>query len=185
MKMHQMKFLRIDDSSTSLISLNFACLKGKVNLTALERLVARCPNLKSLRLNREMSRLITLLQQNQQPVPQTRQQTLPRGGRAYPYPHGLNMPDSPMPGVAGGMLSIPYDMGGRPLRDAAAGQPILIPSSASTHASVASDQQRAMLGESLYPLLEQLENEMAVKLIGTFLEVNQTEVLYLFESLEV
>ena len=54
MKMHQMKFLRIDDSSTSLISLNFACLKGKVNLTALERLVARCPNLKSLRLNREV-----------------------------------------------------------------------------------------------------------------------------------
>ena len=95
------------------------------------------------------------------------------------------MPDSPMPGVAEGMLSIPYDMGGRPLRDAAAGQPILIPSSASTHASVTSDQKRAMLGESLYPLLDQLENEMAVKVIGTFLEVNQTKVLYLFESLEV
>lgn len=40
------------DSCTSLVSLNFACLKGEVNLTALERLVARCPNLKSLRLNR-------------------------------------------------------------------------------------------------------------------------------------
>ena len=95
------------------------------------------------------------------------------------------MPDSPMPGVAEGMLSIPYDMGGRPLRDAAAGQPILIPSSASTHASVASDQQRTMLGESLYPFLDQLENEMAVKVIGPFLEVDQTEGLHLFESLEV
>ncbi|CDP16729.1 unnamed protein product [Coffea canephora] len=39
------------DSCTSLVSLNFACLKGEVNLAALERLVARCPNLRSLRLN--------------------------------------------------------------------------------------------------------------------------------------
>ncbi|KAK6912922.1 Transport inhibitor response 1 domain, partial [Dillenia turbinata] len=39
------------DSCTSLVSLNFACLKGEVNLAALERLVARCPNLQSLRLN--------------------------------------------------------------------------------------------------------------------------------------
>ncbi|KAL5793473.1 hypothetical protein ACOSP7_002067 [Xanthoceras sorbifolium] len=40
------------ESCTSLVSLNFACLKGEINLTALERLVARSPNLKSLRLNR-------------------------------------------------------------------------------------------------------------------------------------
>lgn len=40
------------DSCTSLVSLNFSCLKGEINLTALERLVARSPNLKSLRLNR-------------------------------------------------------------------------------------------------------------------------------------
>ncbi|KQJ88454.1 hypothetical protein BRADI_4g18220v3 [Brachypodium distachyon] len=38
--------------STSLESLNFACLNGVVNIHALERLVARSPNLKSLRLNR-------------------------------------------------------------------------------------------------------------------------------------
>lgn len=42
------------DSCTSLVSLNFACLKGEVNLGALERLVARSPNLKSLRLNRSV-----------------------------------------------------------------------------------------------------------------------------------
>lgn len=40
------------DSCTSLVSLNFACLKGDINLTVLERLVARSPNLKSLRLSR-------------------------------------------------------------------------------------------------------------------------------------
>ncbi|CAA2982834.1 AUXIN SIGNALING F-BOX 2-like [Olea europaea subsp. europaea] len=39
------------DSCTSLVSLNFACLKGEVNLAALERLVARCRNLRSLRVN--------------------------------------------------------------------------------------------------------------------------------------
>ncbi|XP_043704262.1 protein AUXIN SIGNALING F-BOX 2-like [Telopea speciosissima] len=40
------------DSCTTLVSLNFSCLKGEVNLGALERLVARSPNLKNLRLNR-------------------------------------------------------------------------------------------------------------------------------------
>lgn len=45
---------RFPDSCTSLVSLNFACLKGEVNLGALERLVARCPNLRSLRLNRSV-----------------------------------------------------------------------------------------------------------------------------------
>ncbi|KAH7518958.1 protein AUXIN SIGNALING F-BOX 2 [Ziziphus jujuba] len=42
------------DNCTSLVSLNFACLKGDVNLAALERLVARSPNLKFLRLNRSV-----------------------------------------------------------------------------------------------------------------------------------
>ncbi|KAL3630877.1 Protein AUXIN SIGNALING F-BOX 3 [Castilleja foliolosa] len=39
------------NTCTSLVTLNFACLKGEVNVAALERLVARSPNLKSLRLN--------------------------------------------------------------------------------------------------------------------------------------
>ncbi|OIW06494.1 hypothetical protein TanjilG_05265 [Lupinus angustifolius] len=39
------------DCCTSLVTLKFACLKGSVNLAALERLVARSPNLRSLRLN--------------------------------------------------------------------------------------------------------------------------------------
>ncbi|WOL01753.1 transport inhibitor response 1-like protein Os04g0395600 [Canna indica] len=43
------------DSCTSLISLNFACLKGEVNTGSLERLVARSPNLRSLKLNRAIS----------------------------------------------------------------------------------------------------------------------------------
>ncbi|KAL2564924.1 hypothetical protein AAZV13_19G074900 [Glycine max] len=42
------------DNCTSLVSLNFACLKGEVSLGALERFVARSPNLKSLKLNRSV-----------------------------------------------------------------------------------------------------------------------------------
>lgn len=39
------------DNCTTLVSSNFGCLKGQVNFRSLERLVARCPNLTSLRLN--------------------------------------------------------------------------------------------------------------------------------------
>ncbi|KAH6796513.1 F-box/RNI-like superfamily protein [Perilla frutescens var. hirtella] len=40
------------DSCTSLVSLNMSCLGSEVSFSALERLVGRCPNLKTLRLNR-------------------------------------------------------------------------------------------------------------------------------------
>ncbi|XXG84133.1 hypothetical protein AAC387_Pa10g1721 [Persea americana] len=39
------------ESCTSLEVLNLACLEGEVNSSVLERLVARCPNLRTLRLN--------------------------------------------------------------------------------------------------------------------------------------
>ncbi|RDX93662.1 Protein TRANSPORT INHIBITOR RESPONSE 1 [Mucuna pruriens] len=40
------------DSYTSLVSLNISCLGNEVSLSALERLLGRCPNLQTLRLNR-------------------------------------------------------------------------------------------------------------------------------------
>ncbi|KAI3878794.1 hypothetical protein MKX03_022888 [Papaver bracteatum] len=50
---------------TSLVSLNFACLNGEVDGEALEMLVARCPNLRNLKLNRcvpleRLQRILTL-----------------------------------------------------------------------------------------------------------------------------
>ncbi|XP_010270544.1 PREDICTED: polyadenylate-binding protein 2-like isoform X2 [Nelumbo nucifera] len=124
------------------------------------------------------------VQQNQQPVPLIQPQMLPRG-RVYRYPPGRNIPDVPMPGVAGSMLSVPYDMGGMPLRDAAAiTQPIPIGALASALANATPEQQRTMLGESLYPLVDQLEHEMAAKVTGMLLEMDQTEVLHLLESPE-
>ena len=41
-----------------------------------------------------------------------------------------------------------------------------------------------MLGESLYPLVDQLEPDNAAKVTGMLLEMDQTEVLHLLESPE-
>ncbi|XP_020584835.1 transport inhibitor response 1-like protein Os05g0150500 [Phalaenopsis equestris] len=51
------------ESFTSLTSLNISCLDGDVNLLVLERLVSRCSNLKTLRLNNmvPLDRLVSIL----------------------------------------------------------------------------------------------------------------------------
>ncbi|KAK6241092.1 hypothetical protein QUC31_015239 [Theobroma cacao] len=123
------------------------------------------------------------VQQSQQPVPLMQQQMLPRG-RVYRYPPGRGLPDVSMPNVAGGMLSVPYDMGGMPMRDVPLSQPIPIGALASALANASPDQQRTMLGENLYPLVEQLEPDAAAKVTGMLLEMDQTEVLHLLESPE-
>ncbi|TYI99839.1 hypothetical protein E1A91_A13G045200v1 [Gossypium mustelinum] len=122
-------------------------------------------------------------QQSQQPVPLMQQQMLPRG-RVYRYPPGRGLPDVSMPNIAGGMLSVPYDMVGMPMRDASISQPIPIGALASALANATPDQQRTMLGENLYPLVEQLEPDAAAKVTGMLLEMDQTEVLHLLESPE-
>ncbi|KAJ6320929.1 hypothetical protein OIU78_016174 [Salix suchowensis] len=123
------------------------------------------------------------VQQTQQPVPLMQQQMLPRG-RVYRYPPGRNMPDVSMPGVAGGMLSVPYDMGGMPIRDAASAQPMPLTALFTALANATPEQQRTMLGESLYPIVDQLEHDSAAKVTGMLLEMDQTEVLHLLESPE-
>ncbi|KAL2477276.1 Polyadenylate-binding protein 2 [Forsythia ovata] len=121
------------------------------------------------------------MQQNPQQVPIMQQQMLPRG-RAYRYPPGHGMPDVSMQGVAGGMFSVPYEMGNMPLRDVRMPQPIGALASALANASPT--EQRTMLGENLYPLVEQLEPDTAAKVTGMLLEMDQTEVLHLLESPE-
>ncbi|KAK3231340.1 hypothetical protein Dsin_003221 [Dipteronia sinensis] len=120
------------------------------------------------------------VQQSQQPVPLMQQQMLPRG-RVYRYPPGRNMPDVPMPG----MLPVPYDMGaGMAMRDATVGQPMPITALSTALANASPEQQRTLLGESLYPQVEQLERDAAAKVTGMLLEMDQTEVLHLLESPE-
>ncbi|CAM6036437.1 unnamed protein product [Sphagnum compactum] len=127
-------------------------------------------------------------QQQQQQQPQ--QQMLQRGGnRNFRYaPNARNTPDSgvPPPGVMGSMLSVQLEMGGVPVPtvDTGVPQPLPISALASALASALPDQQRAMLGEQLYPLVEQLEHDQAGKVTGMLLEMDQTEVLHLIESPE-
>ena len=61
---------------------------------------------------------------------------LPKG-RVYRYPPGRNMPDVP-----GGMLPVPYDMGGMPFRDAAFSQAMATGTLASALANAIPEQQR-------------------------------------------
>ncbi|KAJ4955274.1 hypothetical protein NE237_012057 [Protea cynaroides] len=58
------------ESCTSLVSLNFACLEGEVSFSALERLVGRCTNLRTLRLNQAvpLDKLANLLRRAPQLV---------------------------------------------------------------------------------------------------------------------
>ena len=123
------------------------------------------------------------VQQSQHPVPMMSPQMLPRG-RMYRYPPGGRVPDVPMPGVAGGMFSVPYDVAGMPMRDATISQQIPIGALATALANASPEQQRTMLGENLYPLVEQLEPDNAAKVTGMLLEMDQTEVLHLLESPE-
>ncbi|KAE8703130.1 hypothetical protein F3Y22_tig00110474pilonHSYRG00178 [Hibiscus syriacus] len=104
---------------------------------------------------------------------------LPRG-RVYRYPPGRS--DGSVP--TGGMLSVPYDIGGMPMRDASLSQPIPIGALASALANATLEQQRTMLGENLYLVVEQVEPETAAKVTGMLLEMDQTEVLHLLESPE-
>jgi len=53
---------------------------------------------------------------------------------------------------------------------------------ASQLASAPPDQQRILLGEALYPLVDELEHVAAAKITGMLLEMDQSEVLNLIES---
>ncbi|KAH9648969.1 polyadenylate-binding protein [Citrus sinensis] len=125
------------------------------------------------------------VQQTQQPLPMTQQQMLPRA-HVYRCPLGRNMQDVPMQGVAGCMLPIPFDMGaGMPRRDASVRQPTPITPLSTALANASPEQRRTLPGESLYPLIEQLERDAAAeKVTGMLLEMHQTEVLHLLESPE-
>ncbi|XP_076944229.1 polyadenylate-binding protein 2-like [Bidens hawaiensis] len=107
--------------------------------------------------------------QQQQPFPMMQQQMFPRG-RMYRYP-----------GRADGnvaVVPVPYEIGGVSPRD----QPMPITALTSALANASPEQQRTMLGENLYPLVDELEHENAAKVTGMLLEMDQTEVLHLLES---
>ncbi|KAH1109687.1 hypothetical protein AAZX31_04G040100 [Glycine max] len=109
------------------------------------------------------------MQQLQQPLPLMHQQMLPRG-HVYRYPSGSNMQNIQLAGVPGGMVT--YGIG----------QQMPTQALASALANATPEQQRTMLGEALYPLVDKLEHEAAAKVTGMLLEMDQPEVLHLIES---
>uniref|UniRef100_A0A0D6R2K9 PABC domain-containing protein n=1 Tax=Araucaria cunninghamii TaxID=56994 RepID=A0A0D6R2K9_ARACU len=124
----------------------------------------------------------------QQQLQQQQQQLLQRNAnQGLRYMHNArNGPDpSLMPqGLMGAMLPVPVDVAGIPVGNAetARSQPLPITALASALASANPEQQRAMLGEQLFPLVDQLEHDHAGKVTGMLLEMDQTEVLHLIES---
>ncbi|KAL0432531.1 UNVERIFIED_CONTAM: Polyadenylate-binding protein 2 [Sesamum latifolium] len=105
------------------------------------------------------------VQQNQQPVPLMQQQMCPYLG----LPEGCFL--FHMTWVACFLEMLLF-------------QPMPITALASALANATPEQQRTMLGENLYPLVDQLEHEHAAKVTGMLLEMDQTEVLHLLESPE-
>lgn len=89
-------------------------------------------------------------------------------------PQGLMAPLMPLPFDGSGMSTNPMDIR----------SPVPVPMStlASAMASATPENQRMMLGEQLFPLVEQLERDHAGKVTGMLLEMDQTEVLHLIES---
>ncbi|OAY63029.1 polyadenylate-binding protein 3 isoform X2 [Ananas comosus] len=87
-------------------------------------------------------------------------------------------------GLMGPMMPLPLDPSGMHVAqmDAIRPSPIPITALASALASASSEQQRIILGEQLYPLVERIEREQAGKVTGMLLEMDQTEVLHLIES---
>ncbi|XP_012836927.1 PREDICTED: polyadenylate-binding protein 2-like isoform X2 [Erythranthe guttata] len=115
-----------------------------------------------------------------QPPPAIIPQMVPRG-RGYRYPGGRGMSNV---SSHGGMFSVPYQMGNMPSHDGGMSRPTPIGALTSALANSSPTEQRTMLGENLYPLVEQLEPETAAKVTGMLLEMDQTEVLHLLESPE-
>ncbi|XP_052202106.1 polyadenylate-binding protein 8-like isoform X2 [Diospyros lotus] len=117
------------------------------------------------------------LQLGQQPVPLVRQQMFPRG-QVFRYAQARRLLDASMSGAAGRGLSVPLHDGGM------SQPPVPIAALASALSKSSPADQRTILGEHLYPLVEQLEPEMAAKVTGMLLEMDQAEVLHLLESPE-
>ncbi|KAE9611375.1 hypothetical protein Lal_00011575 [Lupinus albus] len=89
-------------------------------------------------------------------------------------------------GLAGPMMAMPFDGSGvtaTPIDNQPAGA--LSATLASALASATPENQRMMLGEHLYPLVERLtSNQHTAKVTGMLLEMDQAEVIHLIESPE-
>ncbi|KAK7848994.1 polyadenylate-binding protein 3 [Quercus suber] len=82
-------------------------------------------------------------------------------------------------GVVGPVMPLPFDAA--PV-DIQRPGPVHISTLSSALASASPENQRVMLGEHLYPHVENLEPHNASKVTGMLLEMDQSEVIHLLES---
>jgi len=116
--------------------------------------------------------------QQGQPRPNAKSQPQPNGAPAapapVPAPNGVSPP-------APGPVPAPPTAGVLPV-------PVLltpdVPLSASLLAAAPPAQQKNILGEKLYPLVHRLQPELAGKITGMLLEMDNSELLLLLESSE-
>ncbi|XP_043694320.1 polyadenylate-binding protein 3-like isoform X2 [Telopea speciosissima] len=115
---------------------------------------------------------------------QLMQRNANQGFRYMPNAHNGVDPALVPQGLMGPMVHLPLDASGVPVAPMEASRPGLVPiqTLASALASATPEQQRMMLGEQLFPLVERLEPDVAGKVTGMLLEMDQTEVLHLIES---
>lgn len=116
------------------------------------------------------------------------QQLLLRGsGQGFRYMNnarnGIEPPVLPQ-GLVGPMMPLAFDSSGMSSSPIDIQRSRAVPTStlASALASATLENQRVMLGEQLYPLVERLEPGHAAKVTGMLLEMDQPEVLHLIES---
>jgi len=116
-----------------------------------------------------------------------------------PGPRGVNMSNMARP-QAGGMgqagarpAAYPargQGMGGQPGRPMQQNQQQSVtiggqdPLTASMLASAMPQEQKQMLGERLFPLIQRMHNELAGKITGMLLEIDNSELLHMLESHE-
>ncbi|KAL5560099.1 hypothetical protein UlMin_036310 [Ulmus minor] len=104
-----------------------------------------------------------------------------QGGRYMS--NGRNGVDSSAVPQSLAMMQLPFD-GSVPVSplDVPRTGPVPMSALASALASASPENQRLMLGEQLFPLVNRLEPDYAAKVTGMLLEMDQTEVLHLIES---
>ncbi|XP_015072183.1 polyadenylate-binding protein 5 isoform X1 [Solanum pennellii] len=101
-------------------------------------------------------------------------------------PNGRNgMYPSISQGMMGSIMQAPFDASSAmtaPPLDIQRSNPVPPSTLASSLAFASPEDQHAMLGEQLFPLVEHIERDHAGKVTGMLLEMDQTEVLHLIES---
>ncbi|OWM89497.1 polyadenylate-binding protein 8-like [Punica granatum] len=131
-------------------------------------------NVPMVQQGRQGGRCAGIPQQTQQPMPVMPQMMFPRD-LVYRHPPPRGMPH--LPDVGGRMMSMP-------MQEPSLSQPAPVGTLGSALANASRDKQRTTLGNSLYPLVEQLQPNAAAMVTGMLLEMDQVEVLHSLESLE-